>query len=150
MTKKHRTHIINDAVPDGDVKNPKFLTKQEFGRRVYRLMISKGWRQSDLAREAGLLRDSISTYVRGVTFPSPMNLEKLAKALGVDAETLLPNHTYGAIEEDDPDFELKISPGNANKAWVKLNRLVSTATAVKIAELINADVTEKNEATDRS
>ena len=43
----------------------KVLQKQEFGRRVYALMMEKPWTQSELARASGLGRDSISQYVRG-------------------------------------------------------------------------------------
>lgn len=149
MTRDIRTHIFNDDNPSGDVRSPKFLTKDEFGRRLYRLMLAKGMRQSDLAREAGLPRDSVSTYVRGKVFPTPISLQKLAGALGVDEAELLPNHTYQAIEADDPDFEMKVSPGNTSKAWVRLNRLMSLSAAVKIAEIVNADAADAKTA-DRS
>lgn len=117
---------------------PKMLTKQEFGRRLYQLMISKGWRQSELARRADIQRDSVSTYVRGVTWPSQINLEKLAKALNVQPNDLLPNGYGMAVAEDEPDFEMKVSPGDTSMAWLKINRMVPFEIAVEIAHLLNS------------
>ena len=62
------------TVEDGAVKTdltPKSLTKQEFGKRLYSLMVERGWQQSDLARAAGIGRDSVSTYMRGHSLPGP-------------------------------------------------------------------------------
>lgn len=118
---------------------PKHLQKQEFGRRVYRLMNEKGWHQSELARKANLNRAAISTYINGRVLPTPTHLKSLAEALGVQAEQLLPNHAEKAIEDDSPSFELKVSPGAPNTAWVRVNRLVSLGTAVKIANLLEND-----------
>jgi transcriptional regulator with XRE-family HTH domain len=108
MAKNPRTHLLADSPTDPALR-PKHLTKQEFGKRLYKLMISKGWHQSELARRAGVARDSVSTYVRGVSLPDPGNLEKLAVALGVDAVDLLPNHVEAAIDNDVPSLEMKIS-----------------------------------------
>src|SRR3546814_10078660 len=72
--------------PAGEPRNlltPRHLTKQEFGRRLYQLMLAKNWSQADLARRAELGRDSISTYINGKTFPDPLSRKKLADALGV-------------------------------------------------------------------
>jgi transcriptional regulator with XRE-family HTH domain len=129
---------MNDAETDESLR-PKHLTKQEFGRRLYRLMLAKGWTQSELARRAGLARDSVSTYVRGVSLPEALNLDKLAKALGVTAAELLPNHAENAIDNDAPSLELKISSANTLVSWLRVNRLVSTTTAMKVVELLNAD-----------
>jgi transcriptional regulator with XRE-family HTH domain len=139
MARKTRHHIgVNDA-PTPSIFRPKHLTKQEFGRRLYTLMNSKGWHQSELARRANLNRDAISTYIRGKTLPTPANAKALADALGVDKEELLPNHIESAIDDDTPAFEMKVSTNAPNMAWLRVNRLVSTATAVKIAELLQND-----------
>lgn len=102
-------------------------------------MIGKGWHQSELARRAGLPRDAVSTYVRGVAMPTPVSLEKLAKALGQTAEELLPNIVESAIDEDNPSIDLKVSPSAPNTAWLRVNRLVSLTTATKIIEMLEAD-----------
>lgn len=138
MTRRHRTHILDSATPTELL--PKHLTKQEFGRRLYNLMLAKGWTQSELARQSGLPRDRISTYVRGVALPTPANVQALAKCLGVEAEALLPNHTEQAIGDDNPSFDMKTSTAAPGKAWLRVNRLVSFSTAVKIAELLEQDM----------
>ena len=67
---------------------PRELTKQEFGRRLHGLMLAKDWNQSDLGKAAGLGRDSVSTYIRGLTFPTTRALRRLADALGVPEKPL--------------------------------------------------------------
>lgn len=44
MSRNPRAHIgaMNDTETDESLR-PKHLTKQEFGRRLYRLMLAKGW-----------------------------------------------------------------------------------------------------------
>ena len=118
---------------------PKHLTKQDFGRRLYNFMLRKGWTQSELARRADIKRDSVSTYVRGISLPGPVNLRRLATALGVSESELLPNHIEAAIDEDVPSLELKISSADSRVAWLRVNRLVSTSVAVKVVEILNAD-----------
>lgn len=136
MTRSTRFHV--DDLPESSFA-PKHLTKQQFGRRLYQLMLSRGWNQSELARQAELPRDSISTYVRGVAFPTPKSLKALATALGVQMTDILPNAIESAVDEDHPSFEMKVSPSAPSTAWLRVNRLVSLSTATKIAELIEAD-----------
>lgn len=137
MAKSTRFHV--DEMPETGLA-PKHLTKQEFGRRLYRLIIARGWNQSELARQANLPRDSISTYVRGVALPTPKSLRALADALGVQPTDLLPNAVESAIDDDFPSLEMRVSPAAPNAAWVRVNRLVSLSTAVKVIELIEGDV----------
>lgn len=144
MVRKARTHITNDT-PTESALVPKHLAKQQFGKRLYKLMIAKGWHQSELARQSDLPRDSVSVYVRGKSLPTPQSLQKLAEALGVSAEELLPNQIEGAIDEDAPAFELRASPNRPAVAWLRVNRLVSMTTALKIGEILKDD-----DATDRS
>lgn len=138
MANKVRTHISSDAPTDKKL-TPKHLTKQEFAKRVYQLMLGKGWNQSELSRRSGLPRDSISVYIRAKSLPTPGNLQKLADAFGVKSDELLPNHLESAIDEDNPSFEMRVSTSLPSKAWVRVNRLVSMSTATKIAELLEAD-----------
>lgn len=138
MVRRSRTHLTGDEhLPQQLV--PKHLTKQEFGKRLYRLMLGKGWNQSELGRQSGLPRDSISTYVRGQSLPTPQNLKALSEALGVAQEELLPNHVESAIDEDNPSFEMKTSTSAPNMAWVRVNRLVTMQTAIRIADLLEND-----------
>lgn len=135
MARKTRTHVNGAERP----LTPKHLTKQEFARRLYRLMISKGWHQLEFARQAGLPRDSVSVYMRGKSLPGPKVVAKLADALGVTPLDLLPNHVESAIEDDIPALDIKVSANAPGQAWLRVNQLVTTATAVKIADLLEHD-----------
>lgn len=138
MAKSSRTHL-----PPGEASRspliPKHLAKDEFARRLYKLMLDKGWRQADLARAADLPRNAISVYLRGASLPNPDSTKALAKAFGMDPAVLLPNYTESAIERDNPELDFRVSPGDPKKAWLRINRLVSTSTAIKILALIEAD-----------
>ena len=138
MAKNLRTHIVGDSLGDRKLA-PKHLVKQDFGKRLYQLMLQKGWNQSELARQADLPRDSISVYIRGKSLPTPLSLQKMADAFGIAPEELLPNHIESAIDEDIPAIEMKVSPNAPDVAWLRINRLVTTATALKIMEMLQAD-----------
>lgn len=140
MVVKQRTHIT-DNLPANSTSPlaPKHLTKQEFAKRLYRLMLQRGWNQSELARRADLPRDSVSTYIRAKVMPTPQSAERLARALGVTPEELMPNHVESAIEEDAPSLEMKVSVNAPQKAWLRVNRLVSLSTAAKVIALIEAE-----------
>lgn len=133
-----RTHI---AGPDqiGSSLAPKELSKQEFGRRLYTLMLGKGWTQAELARRADVLRDSVSNYIRGQVMPTHENASKLAAALGVSVDELLPNVAQQAIAADSPSIDLRVSSADPSKAWLQVNRLVRTSTATQIITLLEAD-----------
>lgn len=133
-----RTHIIDgNFSPSG--LSPAALTLQEFSRRLYRLMLGKGWTQAELARQSGLTRDSISGYVRGNHMPTHESVKALAKALGVKPEELLPNIVQTAIDDDIPSLELKVSTSDPSKSWLRVNRLVSTKAAGEVISLLNQD-----------
>jgi transcriptional regulator with XRE-family HTH domain len=134
------TKPTQSALPDYIDMSPRELTKVEFGRRLQALMLQKGWSQADLSRQSKLGRDAISTYIRGVSFPEPKNLQKLAKALGVESETLLPNSTIGAMQNDAaPMLEIKQAHGRPNDVWIRVNRIVSFDTAAKIMAMLKEE-----------
>lgn len=139
MAKSYRTHI--SPKPDKPKSNliPKHLAKDEFARRLYKLMIDKGWRQADLARASGLPRNAISVYLRGASLPNPDSRNALAKAFDMEPNVLLPNYLESAIDRDNPEIEFRVSPADPKKAWLRINRLVSTAAAIKIMGLIEED-----------
>ncbi|MDV2964576.1 helix-turn-helix transcriptional regulator [Nitratireductor aquimarinus] len=140
MPKKTRFHI--DSKTESEY-TPKHLTKQEFGRRLYKFIMAKGWNQSELARQSGLPRDSISTYVRGQSLPTPKSLQKLAQALGVEPVDILPNSIESAIDEDNPSLEMRVSTASPSKAWLRVNRLVSLSTAARVIDIIESDASSE-------
>lgn len=149
MARKNRTHVAVGDSPTPPGLKPKYLTKQEFGRRVYTLMANKGWNQSELARAAKIARDDVSRYVRGVSLPTDEKLKALTRALGVEVENLLPNYVAHAIEDDHPPFMMKTSNANPNVVWLQVNRMVMLPTALKIAELLNNDNAPHGQASSR-
>lgn len=80
------------------------IAKQELGRRLRALMNARNMSQSDLARASGIQRSNISSYVRGLTYPTPLFLKKLAEALGVAPEELSPEAavSHGPAEDRSP------------------------------------------------
>lgn len=121
---------------------PRALTKQEFGRRLLRSILDRGWNQSELARQAGVGKDAISTYVNGRSFPDPGNLRKIAMALGVEPGSLLPNTIETAMDRELPAFEMKQAVGMPNRVWLRINRAVNFGTAAKIVELLRSEQEE--------
>lgn len=92
MVRDIRTHTPDGTTDTTVYLAPKHLTKQEFAKRLYRLMLKRGWNQSELARRADLPRDSVSTYIRAKVMPTPQSAQRLARALGITPEELMPNH----------------------------------------------------------
>lgn len=131
----HGLPPAKDSAPSGFA--PQHITKQEFGRRLYSLMIKKGWNQSELSRRAKIGRDSVSTYVRGISFPDPQNLDNLCKALEVDRDQLLPNAGESAMDREHPAFEIKAAHGSPGRVWLRVNRMVTSEVASQIFNLIN-------------
>ena len=127
---------------------PKHLSKGEFGKRLYALMAERRWSQSDLARAAfginpksGLPRgrDAISKYIAGAIMPTPKSLGKLADALGMDPEELLPNSIHDSMADEPPSFEVKQVAGDRARVWLQVNRPCSPKTAARILDLLNQD-----------
>ncbi|MBI3887990.1 helix-turn-helix transcriptional regulator [Candidatus Microgenomates bacterium] len=62
----------------------------KFGKHLRKLRDEKGWTQEGLANKAGMHFTYIGQIERGLRNPSLINLERLARALGVNAGKLLP------------------------------------------------------------
>jgi transcriptional regulator with XRE-family HTH domain len=64
--------------------------QERFGQRLRKLRIQKGLSQEKLAELAGLHRTYVSGVERGERNISLVNIERLAKALGVPMADLMP------------------------------------------------------------
>ena len=137
MARPERHHLIGDTMPVTDL-TPNHLTKQEFGRRIHRLLLERGWRQAELSRRSGVAKDAISTYINGKVYPSSLNVKKIADAFGVKPEELLPNHTEAAVDSANPSIEVKATP-DAKFAWVRVNRLMTAKAAGAIYQIATTD-----------
>lgn len=116
--------------------------REQFGRRLFALMRDRGLHASELARRAGMQRNNISTYTGGRSFPSEENLIKLAQALDIKPEDLLPDFpkvTRRSGDEPMPDLAVKTSMSDPSKAWLSINRAVSTALAAKIFSMLEEE-----------
>lgn len=122
----------------------------EFGRRIQALMVKKNMNQSDLARAAAKFmpnkkfnRDNISVYVRGKSFPGPVRLAAVAKALGVAPTDLMPEHGIPSVDEKAPPLDIRaIGDGNV---WLRINQATSMDVAMKIMALLGQEHTKRDE-----
>jgi len=133
-------HITSRAPPsdDGAVDlSQRSIRKQEFGRRLYKIMLDKRLNQSDIARLSGLGRDSVSQYIRGRSVPTPQNLEKLAEALNLQPNDLFPNYAAQAVISEQPTFQIKSVEHEPESMWLIVNTKVSAVKAVQIMQILN-------------
>lgn len=126
--------VSNEAQPPA--LTPREMSKQEFGRRLMQMIVDRGWRQSDLARAAGVGRDSISCYVNGRMFPTPKNLSLIASALKVKPEDLIPNTILSAIESGHPAIEIRQTAGHPDQVWLRVNQRVTMDQAIEVAKIL--------------
>lgn len=140
MAKRRRPFINRSprALPPGA---PEEAALAEFGRRIQAFMVKKSFNQSDLARAAAKFmpdkkfnRDNISVYVRGKSFPNPVRLNAVAKALGVTTEELMPEHGIASVDEKAPPLDVR-SIGDGN-VWLRINQATSMEIAMKIMTLL--------------
>lgn len=125
------------------------LRNQEFARRLYKLLIEKGWSQSDLARRAfgtkldergykvAKGRDRISVYLRGAGYPEPKTLAKIAKVLGVSMEALAPDIHSATIDRERPEVMIHQAAGHSDKVHLIVNKIVPSSVATRVMDLIN-------------
>lgn len=119
--------------------SPRELTKQEFGRRLQALMLERQWSQSELARRTKTVkRDSISNYIRGISFPTQESLDALAAVFGIQAQEMLPNSMINTLENDAvPMLEIKQAFGHQDMVWVRISRMMSFDQAAMIVNVLN-------------
>ena len=114
----------------------KILTRQEFGRRLWKFMRKMRYTQSDLARASDMGRDSISQYVRGRSVPNPKNLAKLAAALNIEEDVLFPNYDAQANAAENPTVEIKSIEADAENFWLRINMKVPAEKALKVMQIL--------------
>jgi len=113
------------------------IRKQEFAKRLYKMLVARDMTQSELARKAEIGRDSISQYVRGMNVPQPKNLRKIADALKVEPEELFPNYEAASVEDELPEQNFKGVTGDPDHMWVRLNIKLPKAKALEVMRIIN-------------
>ncbi|MDA4637053.1 helix-turn-helix domain-containing protein, partial [Escherichia coli] len=81
-------------------------------------------------------RDRISVYLKGKTVPDPVNLQKLAEALGVDPADLAPDVIGAAVERENPELSMTVVAGHSDKVYLRVNKLLPLQYAVKIVNVV--------------
>lgn len=121
---------------------PKDAAALEFGRRLQKAMVEKGWNQAELGRRAlvhmpkgkTMSRDAISKYINGLTMPNPMRLAALATALGMEQKDLMPmRHLTASAEKTAP---LDVRDMGDGTTWLRVNQAVPWPVAIKVLALI--------------
>lgn len=111
-----------------------------FGRRVFDRMVSKGWNQAELARRAGLTRDSISTYIKGKVLPTEANRHRLAETLGCAPADLWPaDGEMGVRPQESVVQAVTVSARGEPRVWLRVDRQVSLKTALAVAKLLEEE-----------
>jgi len=119
---------------------PREVAKQDLARRLAHAMKERDLNQAELGRLAGVPRGLVSNYVRGESWPAPKNIRRMAIALGMKEEDLVPSQRgMAAIEEAAPSFAVTEMIGHHGKMWLRVNRMVSARTAMAIGQLIQDD-----------
>ena len=137
-----RTHHSSPTNLSEDA--PKDAVLVDFGRRLQRAMIEKGWNQSELARRATghmangeVTRDAISKYINGVTLPGPDRLQAIAKALHMQPADILPTRGITAGAEKSPALDVRdVGEGNV---WLRVNQQVEWARALEIMKILKGE-----------
>ena len=123
--------------------------RNEFARRLEARRIDKGWNQSELARRATdflpkamkgqkqghkIGRDQISHYSRGISMPRPEYMLAIAKALGCEPKELVPAAGVPSTVSNPPS--LSLADIGADRVFLRINRAVSSTTAMRIVGLL--------------
>tara|TARA_X000001036_G_C20661708_1_gene799174 strand:+ start:121 stop:525 length:405 start_codon:yes stop_codon:yes gene_type:complete len=131
-----KAHTKPSELSDVDL-SVRVIRKQEFAKRLYKIIVARNLTQSELARLAEVGRDSISQYVRGMSIPKPKTLVKIAEALKVEPEELFPNYQAASVEEELPEQNFKGVTGDPEHMWVRLNIKLPKAKALEVMRIIN-------------
>lgn len=117
--------------------------KQEFAKRLRKLMLDRNWNQSELARRSKMGRDSISCYMRALNLPEALTIKKLAKALGVSEEDLLPsemNPSSNAFHADETaEEEASLRSLDNGRYYLRVGKSMSLEKALKIMEILKEE-----------
>lgn len=130
------------ATTDTQAGVNKSPVRVEFGRKLHRLMLDKGWTQAELARRASeyaekeIGRYSVSCYTRGITLPRPDHLNALARAFDIPPRDLLP--TRGAPIDEAPS-PLDLKDVGDGRVHLRVNQILDWQTAIKIMAILRGE-----------
>lgn len=127
-----------DFLPDGGglPLSPIELVRKEFATRLQRALQQRKWRQVDLACAAGIGRDSVNSYIRGRMLPGQDKLEKIAKALRMEPQELMPSRSKMLAERESPPLEIRQSSEGPGKVRIKVNQEMTLDQASRILDVL--------------
>lgn len=129
---------------------------EDFARRLYRAMTDAGLSQSDLARkiwgtttdprgfDVAKNRDRISQWLKARSLPDRDNVKKLAAALDVKADDLLPVRP-GGIDDVSPEVSMVALAGHPDMVRLVINKVMPFATAAHIIQTLSYENDEAAE-----
>lgn len=124
--------------PSASVKPAAPARPPTLGETILRLLETKNWNQSDLARAANMGRDSVSNYIRGRHFPEPGSLKKLADALRVTPNELCPEGALPVAYEAN-QFSFHQIASEPLKVCVRMDKVLSFDAFMKIAQIVKEE-----------
>lgn len=107
--------------------------------KIAELRRDRGWTQAELARRAGLNRNVVNTTENETSFPTRENLARMASALGIELNELTDVYVQEAHHKAPAALNITEAKGRPGHAWIQVNRLVKSTTALKIYQLIAED-----------
>lgn len=69
-------------------------------RNIKRAMEDQGVSQLELGRRTGMKRQQVAQYMHGDRTPKPLNLKRIALALGLPMDWFLEPHDQSAVMSD--------------------------------------------------
>lgn len=133
------TDVEADPKPRSKIADRRAEKKRILAQRIARLMEIRNMTAAELSRAAQLNRDVISTTLLGKTFPNPVNLGAIARALGVEISDL--TDEPARIKEARQQFVAKMEVHQAKPGYslLTINKVVRTSLAARIIAQIDED-----------
>ena len=111
--------------------------KTAFAQRLLTVMRERGWTQSELARRARIGRDNVSGYIRGKNLPGPAILNRLAAALSIGPEELIPMSADTLPAGRRPTgFSLRHLADDGNRVWLQVEQALPWDQAEAILQIL--------------
>lgn len=154
------SQVLSD--PEGNRSPPTTTTHKDakpdlaaFADTVQAALLKKGMNASQLARliwgetqdgrgyNVAKNRDRIMYYLRGQSFPNEENLEKLARALGLNVEELKGMRPVQGLVVSRPrsngpgqEIQMFVQDAIPGRALLQVNKMMRTTTAIAVIQLI--------------
>ena len=127
---------IPDAPSDDAVRKAKLHV---IAGKISEMRRDRGWSQAELARRSGLNRNVVNTTENESSFPTRENLTRMAQALGVPVRQLTDIYVEEAMHKGPAALNITEAKNRPGYAWLTVNRLVRSNTALKVYQLIAED-----------